>query len=173
MFYNMEDVDVSLQCDVCGKKLPNKNSWMRHRELSCPGVLLPLPLLICPSNLISHGTLCSFSYPSRQLLEIHMNEAQHPYICKHANCDSAGVNWRFNYDLLNKHEKSPHEKHCSDHLFQCPSNVCLTFSSTTHMSKRLTTILQSENNFTKLINPQYRQRRLWSQSENRLTHKLP
>ena len=119
LFYNMEGDDLPLQCDVCGKILPNKNSWLRHCKVTCPGPL-PLPLFICPSNLVSGGALCSFSVTSRSLLEIHMNEAQHPYICKHANCDSTAVLWRFNYRLLNEHEKLPHKK---QHLLQCPSNV--------------------------------------------------
>ena len=146
---HMEDGDVPFQCDVCGENLPDINSWMSHSQFSCPGKPLIQPSstevinIKCPLNEISHGTECSFSSPSRSLLELHMTQAQHPYNCSHETCDSAGVLWKFDHRLHSEHEKLPHRKHSQ---LQCPSNILshgalCTFSATSrkeleiHMKK--------------------------------------
>ena len=93
---------------------------MLHYKLSCPGVPLPLPLFICPSNLVScgalqypsnvlsHGAICSFSAKSRKVLDKHMKETQHPYPCPYENCTSSDMAWKFNFQQYSAHIKTHH-----------------------------------------------------------------
>jgi len=163
----MEDVDVPVtaddvpfSCDDCGKTFPSLNSWVSHSQFNCPhtqslelpitgrrNVNVSLPhddtLFHCSSHNTSDGSRCSFSAPTRRLLELHMRKENHPFNCTHENCTSTHVDWKYDHlhytrHLASPHDQSaskystqfsPHDTHASplsetthDGIFMCPSN---------------------------------------------------
>ena len=65
-------------------------------------------VFFCSSHNTSDGSRCSFKATSRRLVEMHMQQANHPFNCPHENCTSTGIAWRFNFHQYNAHVKTPH-----------------------------------------------------------------
>ena len=138
----MQDVDVPLTaddvpfgCDDCGKTFPSLNSWLCHSQFKCQhtqsevipvcaardGTSLDVSLphdegiFYCSSNKKSDGSRCSFAATTRSLLEMHMEQAGHPYNCTHENCTSPGTAWKYDFSQYTEHLNSTHNPASSEY----------------------------------------------------------